>query len=223
MTNYRFIAEQVVEACIKAGRNPADVQLMAVTKTVPVPLILQAIADGATLLGENRVQELTEKKPQLAGEMHLIGHLQTNKVAKAVQYADMIQSVDSLKIAQAISKACVKQNKHMSVLVEVNIGRDPNKHGFFAEQVHEALHEISALPGLQVQGMMTIPPIFDKKSETAQLFLQMYQLFVDMRGKKMDNISMSTLSMGMSEDFDLAVAQGSTLVRVGSAIFGSRI
>ncbi|MCL2530850.1 MAG: YggS family pyridoxal phosphate-dependent enzyme [Oscillospiraceae bacterium] len=234
MTNYQAIAEQVAEACIKAGRNPADVQLMAVTKTVPVPRILQAIADGATLLGENRVQELAEKKSQLslpfggggpqgAVGVHMIGHLQSNKVNKAVQHADMIQSVHSLKIAREISKACVKQSKQMPVLVEVNMGRDPNKQGFFAEQVHEALHEISALPGLNVQGMMTIPPIFDKKSETAQVFLQMYQLFVDMRGKKMDNISMSMLSMGMSDDFELAVAQGSTLVRVGSAIFGSRI
>ncbi|MCL2445838.1 MAG: YggS family pyridoxal phosphate-dependent enzyme [Oscillospiraceae bacterium] len=235
MTNYQAVAAQLVEACMKAGRSPADVQLMAVTKTVPVPRILQAIADGATLLGENRVQELAEKRPQLASllkggcpqgrgacGMHMIGHLQSNKVSKAVQHADMIQSVDSLKIAREISKACVKQNKNMPVLVEVNMGRDPNKHGFFAEQVHEALHEISTLPGLQVQGMMTIPPVFDKKSETAQVFLQMYQLFVDMRGKKMDNISMSILSMGMSDDFELAVAHGSTLVRVGSAIFGNR-
>ncbi|MCL2194595.1 MAG: YggS family pyridoxal phosphate-dependent enzyme, partial [Oscillospiraceae bacterium] len=179
-------------------------------------------------------QELAEKRPQLSLPLgggvpqgtvgvHLIGHLQTNKAAKAVQHADMIQSVDSLKIAQEISKACVKQGKEMPVLVEVNIGRDPAKHGFFAEQVHEALHEMSALPGLQVRGMMTIPPIFDKKSETAQIFLQMHQLFVDMRGKKMDNISMGILSMGMSDDFDVAVAHGSTLVRVGSAIFGSRI
>ena len=242
MTNYQAIAAQVAEAAVRAGRNPADVQLMAVTKTMPVQIIQQAIADGATLLGENRVQELAEKSfvlrtpslpatagaPSIRGSqgnvaLHLIGHLQSNKVSKAVQHADMIQSVDSLKIAREISKACVKQNKEMPVLVEVNMGRDPAKHGFFAEQVHDTLCEIATLPYLKVHGMMTIPPIFDKKSETAQIFLQMYRLFLDMRGKKMDNISMDVLSMGMSDDFDLAVAHGSTLVRVGSAIFGSRI
>ena len=241
-TNYQAIAARVAEAAVRAGRDPADVQLMAVTKTMPVHVIAQAMADGATLLGENRVQELVEKSavlrtspsPAAAGApsrrvsqgndsfaLHLIGHLQTNKVGKAVQHADMIQSVDSLKIAREISKACVKQGKEMPVLVEVNMGRDPAKHGFFAEQVHEALHEMAGLPGLKVRGMMTIPPIFDKKSETAQIFLQMYTLFLDMRGKKMDNISMDVLSMGMSDDFDLAVAHGSTLVRVGSAIFNA--
>jgi len=224
------VAEQVAEAAIRAGRAPEEVRLMAVSKTKPVELIREAIAAGATLLGENRVQELSEKRPQLppreagvAGcEVHMIGHLQSNKAAKAVQFADMIQSVDSVRIAREISKACVSQGKDMPVLLEVNIGREDVKFGFLPEQVSEALEEIAGLPGIFVRGLMTIPPFLDDKTRTQQFFSQMMQLFIDIRGKKMDNISMDTLSMGMSDDFEEAIAEGSTLVRVGSAIFGSR-
>ena len=227
---YQRVAEQVAEAAIRAGRAPEEVRLMAVSKTKPVELIREAIAAGATLLGENRVQELSEKRPQLppreagvAGcEVHMIGHLQSNKAAKAVQFADMIQSVDSVRIAREISKACVSQGKDMPVLLEVNIGREDVKFGFLPEQVSEALEEIAGLPGIFVRGLMTIPPFLDDKTRTQQFFSQMMQLFIDIRGKKMDNISMDTLSMGMSDDFEEAIAEGSTLVRVGSAIFGSR-
>jgi len=220
---YQRVVEQVAEAAIKAGRNPGEVQLMAVSKTKPVELIREAIATGATLLGENRVQELSEKRPQLQNcEVHMIGHLQSNKTAKAVQFADMIQSVDSVRIAREISKACMAQGKNMPVLLEVNIGREDAKFGFLSEQVSDAIAEIAQLPGVLVRGLMTIPPFLDDKTRTRQFFSQMNQLFIDIRGKKMDNISMDTLSMGMSDDFEEAIAEGSTLVRVGSAIFGSR-
>jgi len=214
------VHEQVVEAAIKAGRKPEEVQLMTVTKTRELAQIREAMEAGAMLLGENRVQELAEKRPQLPNcEMHMIGHLQSNKVQKAVQHADMIQSVDSVRIAQEISKACVSQGKAMPVLLEVNIGRDEAKFGFLPEQVDEALAEIAKLPGILVHGLMTIPPFLDEKARTKQFFSQLYKLFIDIRGKKMDNICMDVLSMGMSDDFELAIAEGSTLVRVGSAIF----
>ena len=220
---YQRVAEQVAQAAVKAGRDPGEVQLMAVSKTKPVELIREAMDAGAVLFGENRVQELAEKKPQLPGcTMHMIGHLQSNKAAKAVQFADMIQSVDSVRIAREISKACVAQGKDMPVLLEVNIGREEAKFGFLPEQVDEALGEIARLPGIFVRGLMTIPPFLDDKTRTRQFFSQMRQLFIDIRGKKMDNIVMDMLSMGMSDDFEEAVAEGSTLVRVGSAIFGSR-
>ena len=237
---YQRVAEQVAQAAVKAGRDPSEVQLMAVSKTKPVELILEAMAGGAVLFGENRVQELSEKRPQFstpqmqafAGapgftpkasvEFHMIGHLQTNKAAKAVQHADMIQSVDSVRIAREISRACVAQEKTMPVLLEVNIGREAAKFGFLPEQVDEALGEIARLPGVFVRGLMTIPPFLDDKTQIRQFFSQMHKLFIDIRGKKMDNISMDMLSMGMSDDFEEAIAEGSTLVRVGSAIFGSR-
>jgi pyridoxal phosphate enzyme (YggS family) len=153
-------------------------------------------------------------------EMHLIGHLQSNKAAKAVECADMIQSVDSVRIAREISKECVKQSRQMPVLLEVNIGRDPAKFGFLPEDTEAALAEIAEIPGILIRGLMTVPPFLDDESQTRKFFSEMYRLFIDIRGKKMDNIDI--LSMGMSGDFELAIAEGSNLVRVGSAIFGER-
>jgi len=220
---YQKVVEQVAQAAIKAGRDPNEVKLMTVSKTQPVAAIKEAIDAGAVLLGENRVQELSEKRPQLPlCEMHMIGHLQSNKVAKAVEHADMIQSVDSVKIAREISKVCIKLNKEMPVLLEINIGRDEAKFGFMREQVDEALAEIAGMPGIKIRGLMTIPPFFCGKVQTQEYFSQMKQLFIDIGRKKMDNICMDILSMGMSDDYDLAVAEGSTLVRVGTAIFGQR-
>ena len=219
------------EAALRAGRGPNDVRLMAVTKTVGVPEILEAMEAGAALLGENRVQELAAKREQLPPvEMHLIGHLQSNKAAKAAVCADMIQSVDSVRIAREISDACGRLGKTMPILLEVNIGRDAAKFGFLPEQTEEALAEIALLPGILVRGLMTVPPICDTRTQTQKFFCQMYALWVDICAKKMDNIvkdklgapSMDVLSMGMSDDFELAIAEGSTLVRVGSAIFGGR-
>ena len=227
------------EAALRAGRSPDGVRLMAVTKTVEIPRILEAMEAGATLLGENRVQELAAKREQVPQclpcaahlEMHLIGHLQSNKAAKAPACADMIQSVDSVRIAREISNACVRLGKTMPVLLEVNIGRDAAKFGFMPAQTGEALDEIMLLPGILVRGLMTVPPICDDPARTQNFFYQMHRLWVDICAKKMDNIvkdklgapSMDVLSMGMSDDFELAIAEGSTLIRVGSAIFGGRM
>jgi len=188
-------------------------------------VIAEAIAAGARLLGENKVQELARKRGALdleGCELHLIGHLQSNKAARVVQCADMIQSIDSIKIAGEISKECVKQNRQMPVLIEVNIGRDPAKFGFLPEETEPALAEIAAFPGISVCGLMTVPPFLEEKPQIQKFFSQMFRLFLDIQGKKMDNITMDILSMGMSGDFELAIAEGSNLVRVGSAIFGER-
>ena len=227
--NYRRVSEQVAEAALRAGRSPGDIQLMAVTKTIDESAIKEAIKAGATLLGENRVQELERKRPNLPPcEMHLIGHLQTNKVAKAVAAVDMIQSVDSVRLAAEIERVCAKIGKVMPVLLEVNIGRDEAKFGFLPERLEAALDEIADFPHISIHGFMTIPPYSGNSHKNKNYFLQMRQLYLDIRAKKLDNIrrgSMSgldVLSMGMSGDYELAIEAGSTLVRVGSAIFGER-
>jgi len=222
---YERVLERVREAELQAGRVPGEVRLMAVTKTIEEPVIAEAIEAGVRLLGENRVQELARKRNalELTGcELHLIGHLQSNKTAGAVACADMIQSVDSIRIAEEISRECAKQNRQMPVLLEVNIGRDPAKFGFLPEKTQEALAEIAVFPGISVRGLMTVPPFLAEKFQIRKFFSQMFRLFLDIRGKKMDNITMDILSMGMSGDFELAIAEGSNLVRVGSAIFGER-
>jgi len=228
---YRRVLERVREVEFRTRGTTGEVRLMAVTKTIEEPVIAEAIEAGVRLLGENRVQELARKRNALdltGCEMHLIGHLQSNKAARAVASADMIQSVDSIRIAGEISRECVKQGRQMSVLLEVNIGRDPAKFGFMPEETEEALAEIVTFPGISVNGLMTVPPFLEDDSQTRKFFSQMYRLFLDIRGKKMDNIRKGTegtvdiLSMGMSGDFELAIAEGSNLVRVGSAIFGDR-
>lgn len=223
--NYKRVLDSVNEAAVKAGRNTDDVRLMAVTKTVESPYINKAIELGADLIGENRVQEYLGKKDELhldGVEKHLIGRLQTNKVKYIVGEVDMIESVDSLKLAQEISKQSVKHGVVTPVLVEVNIGKEESKSGIFIEQLHDLLCEIATLEAVKVKGLMTIPPICDSESEVRKYFESMHQSFIDIKDEKIDNIDMEILSMGMSGDFEAAVAEGSNIVRVGSAIFGAR-
>lgn len=223
--NYKRVLDRVNEAAVKAGRSTDDVRLMAVTKTVESPYINRAIELGADLIGENRVQEYLGKKDELhldGVEKHLIGRLQTNKVKYIVGEVDMIESVDSLKLAQEISKQSVKRGVVTPVLVEVNIGKEESKSGIFIEQLHDLLCEIASLEAVKVKGLMTIPPICDSESEVRKYFEAMHQSFIDIKDEKIDNIDMEILSMGMSGDFESAVSEGSNIVRVGSAIFGAR-
>ncbi|MDR2647814.1 MAG: YggS family pyridoxal phosphate-dependent enzyme [Oscillospiraceae bacterium] len=228
---YARVLEQVQTAAIRAGRHEDDVRLMAVSKTVDEPLMLAAMEAGATLFGENKVQELVRKRPQFPAEtceIHLIGHLQSNKATKAVETADLIQSVDSLKLAKELSRVCAIKHCAIDVLLEVNIGRDAAKFGFMPEELPEAAAEISQLEGIVTRGLMCVPPFCVNSSQTAKFFLNMYHLFLDNSTKKMDNRCMGTLpwdilSMGMSGDYEAAVAEGATIVRVGTAIFGSRV
>ena len=198
---------------------------MAVTKTVESVYINRAIKLGADLIGENRVQEYLGKKDELnlnGVEKHLIGHLQTNKVRQIVGEVDMIESVDSVKLAKEISRVSVNKGLITNALVEVNVGREESKSGIYTEQLEELLYEISQMDNIKIKGLMTIPPICDTEKEINEYFSTMYQSFIDIKSKNIDNIDMNILSMGMSGDFEAAVSNGSNIVRVGSAIFGAR-
>ena len=223
--NYSRIQEQIQQACIDAGRSVGEVSLLAVTKTVDAERINAAIRLGVQQIGENRVQEFLSKRETLhlnGVKTHLIGHLQTNKVRQIVGNVDMIQSVDSMRVAQAISKRSEELQIVTPVLVEVNIGGEEAKSGIHPAELEGLLTEMVSLPGVQVRGLMTVPPILQKECEKREIFSKMYQLFVDIKDKNIDNICMQELSMGMSDDFREAILEGSTMVRIGSALFGKR-
>ena len=222
--NYKRVRENVYNAAVKANRNPDSVRLMCVTKTVMPEYINPVLEAGADLIGENRVQEYLSKRDELKlerVERHLIGHLQTNKVKQIAGEVDMIESVDSMKLANEISKQSVKKGIICNVLVEVNIGGEESKSGVAPEGLEELLYGIASLDNISVKGLMTIPPVCDD-NEARKYFEKMHKTFIDIKSKNLDNISMDILSMGMSGDYEAAIAEGSDIVRVGSAIFGAR-
>jgi hypothetical protein len=222
--NYNRVKDQVAEAAIRANRNPDDVRLMCVTKTVEAEYINPVLDIGADLIGENRVQEFLGKKDALhleKVEKHLIGHLQSNKAKQIVGEVDMIESVDSIKLAKEISRQSVIKEVETKILVEVNVGKEESKSGIFIEGLEELLCQIAELPNIKIKGLMTIPPICDE-NEARKYFASMFKTFVDIKEKKINNIDMEILSMGMSGDYESAILEGSNIVRVGSAIFGAR-
>ncbi len=224
--NLDVINEKIAESAIKSGRKPEDVKLMAVTKTVDPIFINYALDYGVKLIGENRVQEMLRKKPDLhldGVDKHLIGHLQTNKAGQIVGEVDMIQSVDSLKIAKEIGKQSAKKGIVTDVLLEINVGAEESKTGFSTSEFFESLYEISEIGNIRVQGLMTVPPICENNEELRNFFENMFNIYVDIKTKKLDNINMNILSMGMSGDYEQAILSGSNLVRIGSSIFGPRI
>lgn len=223
--NYKRVLENVKESAVKAGRSESDVRLMCVTKTVEPVYINKAIELGADLIGENRVQEYLGKRDELnlsGVERHLIGHLQTNKVKQIVGEVDMIESVSSVKLAKEISKVSLQKGIVTNCLVEVNVGKEESKSGIYLEELEETLCEIAQLPAIKIKGLMTIPPVCETPDEARRYFAMLRQSFIDIKDKKTDNIDMEILSMGMSGDYEAAVAEGSNIVRVGSAIFGAR-
>lgn len=223
--NVRAIMQQVRDTALQAGRDPSEVQVMAVTKTVDSVLVNAAIGAGITLLGENKAQELCAKYDSYhkdGVQIHFIGHLQTNKVRQIVDKVSMVESVDSVKLAREIDRHCAAIGKVMDVLLEVNIGREENKTGIFPEFLPALLEEAGKLEHIRVRGLMTIPPVCETEEEVLQYFSQMRQLFIDIKQKKYDNISMEILSMGMSADYLAAVRCGSNIVRIGTAMFGQR-
>ena len=223
--NVAKVRERLRLAAEKAGRDPAEIRLMAVTKTVPPELVNKAIAAGCGLLGENRVQELLEKYEKYDldhAEIHFIGHLQTNKVKYIADKVAMIQSVDSLRLAKEIDRQCGKLGRKMDILLEVNIAAEESKSGFLQEDAQKAVEEVAQMDALNVRGLMTIGPAQAKIDETTACFEKMRKLFVDIMTKKSDNTSISVLSMGMTGDYCEAVQYGSTLVRVGRGLFGAR-
>ena len=223
--NVRAIMQQVRDTALQAGRDPSEVQVMAVTKTVDPVLVNAAIGAGITLLGENKAQELCAKYDSYhkdGVQIHFIGHLQTNKIRQIVDKVSMVESVDSIKLAREIDRHCAAIGKVMDVLLEVNIGREENKTGIFPELLPALLEEAGKLEHIRVRGLMTIPPVCETEEEVLQYFSQMRQLFIDIKQKKYDNISMEILSMGMSADYLAAVRCGSNIVRIGMAMFGQR-
>ena len=223
--NYQLINERIAEAAQKIGKAREDITFLAATKTVDAATINHAISLGLDHIGENRVQELLAKYEEYDLEncsLQFIGHLQSNKVRQIVGKVDLIQSVDSFKLAKEISAQSLKRNVHTDLLVEVNIGREENKSGVFEENLEELLCQIAELDGISVQGLMTIPPICDNKQKISHYFNKMHRLFIDISQKKLDNINMDILSMGMSDDYYEAILEGATMVRIGSALFGAR-
>ena len=224
--NLKFIREDIAEAALKSGRNVDDISLMAVTKTVESEFINHAISCGISMIGENKVQEFLLKEPELKLEnckAHLIGHLQSNKVKKIVGKVDTIQSVDTVSIAKEIGKRSVESGIITKVLLEVNVGNEDSKFGFSSDELFERACEISEIDGVSVDGLMCVAPICEKDAEIRSIFSNMHRMFIDIRSKKMDNINMNVLSMGMSGDYKEAILEGANLVRIGSAIFGARI
>ena len=221
--NLEEVEKRISAAAKRSGRKREDITLVAVTKTHPAEMMNEAIKLGVTDIGENKPQEVRDKYDSvLPVKWHLIGHLQTNKVRQIVDKVDLIQSVDSLKLASEISKQSLKIGKKTDVLVEVNIGREENKSGVVPEQLDELLCQIADLEGISVKGLMSIPPICDNTHKISKYFDNMRNIFIDISSKKLDNISMTILSMGMSADYYEAILEGATMVRVGSSLFGAR-
>ena len=222
--NYAEVTERIAIAAKKTGRRAEDIHLLAATKTIPVEVINHAIKSGVTLIGENRVQELLSKLDYYdqSGTRHLIGHLQTNKVRQIVGKVSMIESVDSIKLATEISRRSEELGIVTDILVEINIGGEESKSGIKPDEAEKIITEISSLSGVKVEGLMTIPPICEKIEENLRYFDQMRNLFVDISAKKIDNVNMSYLSMGMSDDYEAAILCGANIVRVGTRLFGRR-
>ena len=223
--NYNVINERISEAAQKVGKTREDIKFLAATKTVDVEVINYAISLGLNYIGENKVQELLSKYDNYNLDncsLQFIGHLQSNKVRQIVGKVDLIQSVDSVKLAKEISRQSVNKNVNTDILVEVNIGREENKSGILPEMAYELIDEIKDFDNISVKGLMTIPPISDNSQEISEYFNKVNKLFIDISGKKLDNVSMDILSMGMSSDYYEAILMGANMVRVGSSLFGAR-
>ena len=221
---YEQVKENIKNACDKAKRNSEEVTLIAVSKTKPLEMLKEAYEAGARDFGENKVQELVDKIPNMPDDIrwHMIGHLQRNKVKYIVDKVYMIHSVDSLRLAEEISKEAVKNNVVVKILIEVNVAQEESKFGLSTDQVEELLLQIKDLPGISVQGLMTIAPYVDDPEENREVFQKLKQLSVDIKAKNIDNINMNVLSMGMTGDYMVACEEGATFVRVGTGIFGER-
>ena len=223
--NVRRIRQEIAQAALEAGRDPAQIQLCAATKMNDAQAVRRAIQAGVDCCGENRVQELAAKQAENAYAgvpVHFIGHLQTNKVRQVVGQVDLIQSVDSARLLQAINNEAQRRGIVQNVLLEVNIGGESSKSGFLADEILPFMENIAQYPNVCVMGLMAIPPISQKKGDNVKFFQKISDLCVDIREKKYDNVKVDCLSMGMSGDFADAIACGSTMVRIGTAIFGAR-
>lgn len=222
--NIKEVQEKIAVAAKKSGRSEADIVLIAVSKTKPVEKIQEAMEAGMTVFGENKVQEIMDKFEPIGDGVnwHLIGHLQTNKVKYIIDKVAMIHSVDSLKLAQEIQKRAEAKNITMDILVEVNIAGEESKFGVKPEELEYLISEIAKMQNICIRGLMTVAPFVENPEENREYFRRMRQLVVDINHKKIDNVNMNVLSMGMTGDYEVAIEEGATMVRVGTGIFGER-
>lgn len=222
--NLEQIHMNIKKAAQKAKRDEKDITLIAVSKTYPISDIKEAIRLGCKNFGENRVQELTGKisKVEESVNWHLIGHLQSNKVKYIIGKTALIHSVDNMKLAQEIQRQSQKVNTLTDILLEVNVAKEVSKHGVLAEEVMEYVKQISQLSHVRLKGLMTVAPYVQDPEDNRQIFRQLYDLSVDIQKQKFNNISTSLLSMGMSNDYEVAIAEGATMIRIGTSIFGDR-
>ena len=223
--NLASIETRIRMACERSGRDRSSVHLIAVTKTKPLEMLREAYDAGQRDFGENKVQEICRKKPELPDDLrwHMIGHLQRNKVRQLIGQTVLIHSVDSYRLAETISAEAVKAQIVMPVLIEVNAAKEDSKYGVMPENTEELVRAVSGLPGIHVEGLMTIAPYTDDPETNRPYFVLLRQLAVDIDNKCIDNVSMGKLSMGMTGDFEVAIEEGATHIRVGTGIFGERI
>ncbi|MCR4839662.1 MAG: YggS family pyridoxal phosphate-dependent enzyme [Eubacterium sp.] len=222
--NYRKVEEKVRAAAVRSGRQPEDVTLIAVSKTKPLSDIEALIRIGVREFGENKPQELKEKYDSVSQPVHFhqIGHLQTNKVKYVIDRAVLIHSVDSVHLAEQIQKEAEKRGLTTEVLIEVNAAGEDTKFGVSIDETEPLVREIAKFPNIRIRGLMTIAPFVDDPEENRAVFRAMKQLLLDIKSQKIDNVDMSVLSMGMTNDYEVAIEEGATMVRVGTAIFGER-
>ena len=222
--NLQKVEERIAAACMRAGRRREDVTLIAVSKTKPVDMLREAYDLGIRVFGENKVQELTEKYDRLPEDIrwHMIGHLQTNKVKYIVGKTELIHSVDSLKLAEMIEKESQKHGCVTDILVEVNVAEEESKFGLRMEEVIPFIEKIVQYPHINVRGLMTIAPFVENPEENRTIFADLHKLYVDIKEKNIDNGTVSILSMGMTNDYEVAIEEGATMVRIGTGIFGAR-
>lgn len=218
------VNKNIQEACDRSGRLRNDVTLIAVSKTKPIEMLQEAYDLGVRVFGENKVQEIVDKFEALPKdiEWHMIGHLQTNKVKYIIDKVALIHSVDSIKLAETIEKEASKKNCIANILIEVNVAEEESKFGLKLEEVLPFIEKISTFSHIRVKGLMTIAPFVENAEENRKIFDILHKLSVDIADKNIDNISMSVLSMGMTNDYEVAVEEGATMVRVGTGIFGAR-
>lgn len=222
--NLEVVESRIEAACKRAGRDRSEVTLIAVSKTKPVEMLQEVYDAGIREFGENKPQELKEKYPQLPQDIHwhMIGHLQRNKIKYVIERACLIHSVDSVSLAEAIDHEAQKRGLIMPVLVEVNVAKEDTKDGILPEEAEDFIQTISKLPNIRVQGLMTIAPFTENAEENRVHFAALRKLYVDIADKNIDNVVMRDLSMGMTGDYEVAIEEGATMVRVGTGIFGER-
>lgn len=222
--NLEEIRERIEAAALRAGRAGTDIKLIAVSKTKPVSMIEECVRAGQLVFGENKVQELVEKIPQLPEklEWHMIGHLQKNKVKYIVDQVKLIHSVDTVALAEQIQREAQKKNCDVNILLEVNVSKEETKTGFYVEDVYDACCQIAVFPNVHIKGLMTVAPYVEDPEDNRIIFQKLRHLLVDIQSKKVDNVHMTELSMGMTNDYEIAIEEGATMVRVGTALFGAR-